>query len=186
MLAGGDTKTRHVLIFLLSSAALVLQACNAAGQSQETIVAVAYTAIAQTEQVSQLETAAAAAGQATPTSTPTPALPTDTPSATPTPTSSIPYVSVSVDTFCRSGPRINYKALALIQAGLKVEVIAVFPGSEYVLIKNGLGDCWLWLRYANVTDFSAYNLPVATQPPTPIPTRTPVPTETPDLTPEGV
>jgi hypothetical protein len=30
----------------------------------------------------------------------------------------------------------------------------------------------LWLRYATTTDFSAYNLPAATQPPTPFPTAT--------------
>jgi hypothetical protein len=90
------------------------------------------------------------------------------------------FISVTVDTNCRSGPRTNYPALATISAGERVEVVAVFPGSEYVVVKlpSG-GECWLWLRYATTTDFSGNKLPVATQPPTPTPTDTPRPTKTP-------
>jgi hypothetical protein len=127
------------------------------------------TGIAQTAQVSGLQTAAAQP-QTQPTNT-------QEAGATAT-TASTPLVSVNTDTNCRSGPRLDYSYLVTVSVGQKVEVVAIFPGSEYVVVKrpDGNGDCWLWLRYADRTDFSEFNLPTATQPPTPIPTKTPVPT----------
>jgi hypothetical protein len=126
------------------------------------------TGIAQTQQVSKLQTAGAP-GEALPTAT-EPVAAEDTPS--------IPLVSVSVDTNCRTGPRSDYGHLTTIPVGVEVEVIAIFPGSDYAVIQrpDGSGDCWLWLRYANRSDFSEYNLPAATQPPTPVATKTAVPT----------
>jgi len=169
-------------LILFSSVALVLQACGASpDQSRETIEAAANTAIAQTEQASQLLTAAASTELATPTNTPELAQPSDTATITLTPTpaasSSVPYVWVSVDTNCRAGPHGQHKLLARLIAGQQAEVVAVFPGSEYVVIKNPYapGNCWLWLRYANTTDFSAYSLPIAARPPDPNPTATPFP-----------
>lgn len=155
---------------------LTLQAC--AGSTQEAIE----TGIAQTQQIGELETQAANLNQ-----------PSDTPAATntlqasatlATSTSTIPYVSVSVDTHCRSGPRVDYKLLTTILVGEQVQVMAVFPGSDYVVVMRpgGAGSCWLWLRYADRTDFSGYNLPIATQPPTSTPTFTPSPTYTPTPT----
>jgi len=96
-----------------------------------------------------------------------------------------PTVSVSVDTFCRSGPGSEFKALTTITVGEVVEVIAVYPGSEYVVVKRpgDSYDCWLWLRYADKTDFSGTELPEATLPPPPTPTFTPRPPRRPTATP---
>jgi len=96
-----------------------------------------------------------------------------------------PSVSVSVDTFCRNGPGLEYKALTTITVGEFVEVVAVFPGSEYVVVRRpgDSYDCWLWLRYADKTDFSGYDLAEATPPPAPTPTFTPRPPRKPTPTP---
>lgn len=158
---------------LLLGLAVLLAACG--GLSKQDAIA---TGIAQTMQISQLETAAAGnsggaqadadsgAGEAT--STPVPAL-------------GEAYVSVSTDTHCRSGPSVAYRLITTITAGQQVQVLKTFAGSEYVVIQNpnSAGDCWLWLRYADTSDFSAYNLPTATQPPTPTATLTPTLTPTP-------
>lgn len=109
--------------------------------------------------------------------TPTPEILIPFPPAFPPPAAAgTPEVSVSVDTHCRSGPGSNYKLLDTVSVGEKVEVIGVFPGSEYVVVRlpSG-GECWLWLRYADRTDFSEFNLPEATQPPMPTATPTPQP-----------
>jgi hypothetical protein len=90
------------------------------------------------------------------------------------------FISVTADTNCRSGPAANYTALATVLVGEKVQVVAKFPGSDYVVVKLPDGsECWLWLRYATETDFSDKLLPIATQPHTPTPTYTPFPTKTP-------
>lgn len=172
-------KIRQSVPFVLICIALLLQACGPATE------AAVQTAIAQTQQIADLQTAAAAANQ--PQSTPTPEEAAaeevaDTPTSTST--SSVPFVSVSVDTHCRSGPRVDYRLITTILVGQRVEVKAVFPGSDYVVIQpqGTTALCWLWLRYADQTDFSGYNLPVATQPPTSTPTYTPSPTLTPSWT----
>lgn len=165
-------------LVLLVGLALLLQACG----GQNTADAIA-TGIAQTLQISQLETAAAGGGngqQVQPTAAgaeATAAPPTDTPTITLTPTSSIPFVSVSENTNCRTGPNTNYGLVTTIQTGVQVEVLKVFNNANYVVVRNpsGSGDCWLWLQYATPANFAQYNLPVATQPPTPTPTFTPTP-----------
>ncbi len=175
-------KFKKAFIAVLLIAAFLLQACGASE------VAVA-TSVAATLQISQLETAAAGGGQA-PTGntggdngqagTEGDGAGTATPTLTPSPTSGVPLVSVSSDTNCRRGPRIDYDYVTVVEVGQEVEVLKTFPGEDYVVVRNpnGSGDCWLWLRYASQTDFSGYDLPVATQPPTPTPSRTPTATAT--------
>lgn len=159
-------------------AAFLLQACGAS----EAAVA---TSVAATLQISQLETAAAGGGQGGSTTTDSgsggsanDASATATGTITPSPTSGIPLVSVSQDTNCRRGPRIDYDYVTTIEVGQQVEVLKTFPGANYVVVKNpnGSGDCWLWLQYANQTDFGSYELTMATQPATPTPSITPSPT----------
>lgn len=164
------------VLVLIALTGLLLTACG--GSTDDAI----NTAIAQTQQISQLETAAAGGlASSTPLATQTS---TATATVASTATSSIPYVSVSVDTHCRSGPRVDYKLLTTILVGEEVIVLAVFPGNNYAVVQRpgGAGSCWLWLNYADRTDFSGYNLPVATQPPTSTPTYTPSPTYTPTPT----
>jgi uncharacterized protein YgiM (DUF1202 family) len=168
-------------ILILAILGLTLAAC---GPNAESAIG---TALAQTQQISQLQTAAAGPADTNtpePSATQDPAsLVTDTPASTAT--SSIAMVSVTVDTFCRSGPRIDYKALTTILVGEQVQVLATYPSGDYVIVQriNGAGSCWLWLRYATQTDFSGYNLPIATMPPTSTFTFTPSPTHTPSYTP---
>ena len=137
-------KIRHLLILLLVAGALLLQAC---GASTDAAVA---TGVAQTQQISDLQTAAAGGGGggggeiASNTPLP-PGLPTDTPTITLTATSSTPYVSVTTDTHCRSGPRVDYTLLTTILVGEQVVVLATFPGADYVVVQRpgGSGSCWL-------------------------------------------
>jgi hypothetical protein len=147
-------KVRQTLMFLTVLSALLLQACGASGD------AIA-TGIAQTQQISDLETAAAGGGGAV-----QPSAEVAQPSNTPAP--SVALVSVSQNTNCRSGPRQDYSLLTTINVGQQVEVLKTFS-NDYVLVKNpnGSGDCWLFLQYADTTDFSAFDLVAATQPPTP-------------------
>jgi hypothetical protein len=149
-------KTNKLIIFLFVVTALLLQAC---GPDVQAGIA---TGIAQTQQISALETAAAAAkggnsGQA------------QSSGEIGQSSSNSPLVSVSKNTNCRSGPRVDYTLLTTINVGQQVEVLKVSAFSDYVVVRNpnGNGDCWLFLQYANTTDFSAFNLPLATQPPTP-------------------
>jgi len=146
-------KIHKVLVLLLVLSALFLQAC---GPDAEAAIA---TGIAQTQQISALETAAAGGGA--------PAV-EGQPSDTPGP--SVAFVSVTTDTHCRSGPRLDYALLTTINAGQQVEVLKTFS-NDYAVIKNpnSSGDCWLFLQFANTTDFSAFNLATATLPPTPSP-----------------
>ena len=159
---------RKTLIFVFAAAALLLQACGGTDAA-----AAIQTGIAQTLQIAQLQTAAAGGGQAA-SATPEPGLPSNTPlpSDTPTPaftsTSSIPYVSVSTNTNCRTGPAVFYDWVTTVNVGEQVEVLKTFS-FDYAVVRNphGSGECWLWLQYANQQNFSGYNLPQATQPPTP-------------------
>ena len=167
-------KYRRILILALAVSALLLQAC-APGSSESAI----QTGIAQTLQIAQLQTAAAGGGQQPqqPAATTGPAdtqAPTETPTITLTNTPSIPFVSVSQNTNCRTGPSQFYGYVTTANAGQQFEVLKTYNGANYVVIRNpsGSGDCWLWLQYANVTNFASFNLPVATQPPTPNPTAT--------------
>jgi len=94
------------------------------------------------------------------------------------------FVTVTVDTFCRSGPGAEYKALTTITIGEKVQVVAVYSGSEYVVVRRADGsECWLWLRYAEPSDFSGIGLPEADPPPPPTATNTPRPPRKPTPTP---
>lgn len=170
----------------LLSLALLLSLFTAACVSQADTQSAIQTGVAQTLQISQLQTAAAAGGQLVDAeeepqaeqieeSTPTPS---DTPTNTYTPTPDIPQLSVSQNTNCRSGPAVYYGFVTTVNVGQVVEVVGVHAqGNDYVIIKNpnGAGNCWLWLRYANKTDFSAYNLTSYNTPATPTPTFTPTP-----------
>ena len=178
-------KTTFLTMLILFS--IMISACSASNQSA------IETGIAQTLQISQLQTQAAGGeidtadipdepadnGDASVPEEATP-LPSNTPENTSTPTQDIPMVSVSQNTNCRTGPAVYYGFVTTLNASINVEVVGVPADpseTEYVIVKNpgGSGTCWLWTRYADKTDFSAYDLQQFNTPATPTPTFTPTP-----------
>ncbi len=95
---------------------------------------------------------------------------TFTPSLTPTPiftlTPSVPMVSVSLPTNCRSGPGTAYDILGLLNAGESAEVVGRNTSSDNWIIRlpyNPAITCWLWGQYAtvvgNTSGLPVYNSP---------------------------
>jgi len=101
-------------------------------------------------------------------------LATGTAGLTGTPT--VPVVTVSLDTNCRSGPSKDYDNLGTLLADQEAEVIAKSTETGYWIIKLGSVTCWLWGQYATVSGNTA-NLPEWPIPATP----TPAATATPEL-----
>ncbi len=110
------------------------------------------------------------------TNTPIP-LPTITPTiaASPTPnrtaTPSIPIVSVSLDTNCRTGPGKAYDIVGALLIGESTEITGKNTSSGYWIVKNPDNPsktCWLWGQYASVAGNTA-SLAEVSVPPTPTP-----------------
>ena len=104
--------------------------------------------------------------------------------STPTPTTapSVPMVSVSAATNCRTGPSTDYNLVSSLDVGLTAEVVGKYSGGNYWFIKtpNGAGNCWLWGQYATIignTDKLPEMFPPPA-PPTDVPTKKPTPTST--------
>jgi hypothetical protein len=98
----------------------------------------------------------------------TPGPPTETPTITPTSTPSVPMVSVSSATNCRTGDSAAFDLLYTLKVGDKAEVVGKNTASGYWIIKYPGGQCWLWGQYATVTgDISG--LPEFPAPATPTP-----------------
>jgi hypothetical protein len=79
-------------------------------------------------------------------------------------------VSVSVNTYCRSGPGDPYTILGVFSVGQTGEVVGHSPLNDNWIIKlppNGT-TCWLWTQYATVKGNTA-GLPVVNPPPSPTP-----------------
>ncbi|MBI4730969.1 MAG: hypothetical protein HY781_02380 [Chloroflexi bacterium] len=97
-----------------------------------------------------------------------------TPSNTPLPTftftPTIPMVSVSVETNCRTGPGEPYDIVGVLHVGESAEVVGQAPYGGSWIIKNpdGTGTCWLWDQYATVIG-DWHGLPIFDIPPTPTP-----------------
>jgi hypothetical protein len=113
----------------------------------------------------------------TPVNTP---LPTETGTITPTYTPSVPMVTVSTNTNCRTGPGVVYDLIGALLVGEQAVVVGKFSAGNYWIINNpdASGTCWLWGQYATVTGNTA-GLQEYAAPPTPTPTVTPTPTFTP-------
>ncbi len=77
------------------------------------------------------------------------ALPTST--NIPTQTPSIPMVSVTTATNCRTGPSVNYAFVMLFQPGMTAQVVGKYAPNYYWIITTPTGGtCWLLGSYANV------------------------------------
>lgn len=113
---------------------------------------------------------------------------TSTPQFTPTPentvTPSVPQVTVSVNTNCRTGPGVQYEIIDSLLVGQTGTVVGKNSSTGYWIINrlNGSGTCWLFPQYATVSGNTA-NLPEYPIPPTPTPSKTPTPTATPTIAP---
>ncbi len=93
-----------------------------------------------------------------------------TPTITSTFTPSVPMVTVSQNTNCRTGPGTAYDLIGLLSVGESAEVVGRYQSGAYWVIKNpnSSGTCWLWGNYATVGGNTA-GLPEMTAPPTPTP-----------------
>lgn len=104
--------------------------------------------------------------------------PTLTSTITLTPTPEGVFLTLSSDTYCRTGgPYSAFKAVTTVRSGVRVEVLARNPEFDSYLVKNPNAPnttCWLWGQYATLTGNTA-GLPVATTQPTPTHTLTPTP-----------
>jgi len=94
----------------------------------------------------------------------------------PTPTGttpSLPMVSVSVGTNCRTGPGKIYDYIGELKVGENAEVVGKNTSNNYWVIKNpdASGNCWLWGMHATVTGDTSDLLEYAV-PPTPTPSAT--------------
>jgi hypothetical protein len=115
--------------------------------------------------------------------------PLNTPAATLTNTPSVPEVSVTSATNCRTGPSTAYDLVFSVNPGPTYQVVGKNTPTGYWIINNPTGGtCWLWNQYAVVSGNTS-GLSEFPVPPTPTPrfTRTPKPTSTltrtPTLTP---
>lgn len=98
-------------------------------------------------------------------------LPTLSPTLSYTSTSSVPIISVSVDTNCRLGPGKAYDRVGGLLVDETAEVIAKDPTNEYWYIRDPespTGFCWVWGYYATVIGNTSI-IPVFTPPPSPTP-----------------
>lgn len=181
--------SQRIAMFILFT--LLLSACNIFGGETEdlSLEQVAQTKIAETMAVEQyVQTVVAQTlgvggpsgegdeirdntqpPEPTATETLIPTI-TLTPTETLTPTLDKPIVSVSVDTNCRTGPGKQYDLIGALLLGEQADVVGIYAGGEYWIIKNPdrSGECWLWGYYASVTG-PTDGLPVYTPPPTPTP-----------------
>ena len=153
-------------LFLSIFLIIALSACNlpsgngdSGGNGSETVDDLALTVTAQYLLLIQ--------SSATPEFTATPQF-TATPENTATP--SVPQVSVSVNTNCRTGPGLIYDLLGGLNIGQFAEVVGKSSSTGYWIIKlpGSSTICWLFPQYATVSGNTA-NLPEYPVPPTPTP-----------------
>ncbi len=152
---------------------IVLTACNLPGGASTQVPELALTVTAQALLLQQAGSPAPA-GQETTTPQFT-ATPQFTSTAEFTPTPSVPMVTVSQATNCRTGPSTQYDLISALLIGETAEVVGKNTATNYWIIKTP-GDpnstCWLWGEYATVTGNVAA-LPEIAIPATPTPSPTP-------------
>ncbi len=107
---------------------------------------------------------------------------TATPEVSATP--SVPQVTVTIDTNCRTGPGTAYDIIGALLVGQVGTVVGKNSSTGYWIINNPgrTGTCWLYPQYATVTGNTA-NLQEYSIPPTPTPSKTPTPLPTSTFTP---
>jgi hypothetical protein len=163
------------ILIAVSTLLAVALACNLPSQAPTPTLDV-QTILTQTAQ------SLPATQAATPTS-PFPAV-TTTATIPLTISPTVPTISVTVNTNCRTGPGVAYDLIGGLLVGEKAVVVGKYTARNYWIIDNpdAAGSCWLWGEYAVVTGDIA-RLPEMTPPPSPTPTRTLTPSLTPTSTP---
>ncbi len=161
------------MVFLIGLAVLLACACNFSlpDNSTPTLDIIAIQLAQKTIEAQFTETAMlipVAGGDIEP-ATETPAVQitspviTIIPSATPTAIFTVPIVTVSINTNCRSGPNIVYDYLGALLVGEKTEVIGKHPEKNWLLVENPDKDgiCWITSQYATITgDISKLPTPI--------------------------
>jgi hypothetical protein len=164
-----------MLLFLI----LAMLACNLPGAQENsdpanvnnsaaaTITALAATIQAQGQSTSVPAASSTPENTAKPTDTPTITL---TPTDTLTPTPSVPMVTVSQTTNCRTGPGTMYDLVSALNPGGSAQVVGKFSAGNYWVINTpgSAGTCWLWGQYATVSGNTS-GLPEMYAPPSPTP-----------------
>jgi hypothetical protein len=173
----GNKKITLTVLVLVS---LCLAACSPAGTptgsgpdqavvlKTQVAEALASTAAVQTGVANALAATQAVLASATPEFTFTPSL---TPSLQILPTTSVPTVTVSVATNCRSGPTTVYSLLGILYVGEKAEVVGRSIYTDTMIIKlpsRPNVQCWLWAQHATVVGNTG-GLPLIDVPPSPTP-----------------
>lgn len=156
------------ILFLSIFLVIALSACNLPTSGSENVDDLALTVTAQHLLLNQ--------PSAEPQFTATPEF-TATPGFTSTP--SVPQVTVSTNTNCRTGHTTQFDNIDSLLVGQIAEVVGKNTQTGYWIIKrlNGSGICWLFPQYATVTGNTS-NLPEYPLQPTPTPSKTPTPTVT--------
>lgn len=186
--------THRIAIMTVFLSMLLISGCGLfGGEDDLSVKDLASTSVAETlEAMHAVETIAAMTLAAETTDTPTPeptatveptstdtpvVAPTDPQPDQPTGTPSVPMISVSVNTNCRTGPGIIYDLISALLIGQKAEAVARSADGAYWVIRThgGSGTCWLWGFYATAEGQTA-GLPVWDPPPTPTPVATITPT----------
>lgn len=174
---------RKTTLFLCVFLIVALSACNlpnGQGSNEDPALDLALTVTAQ---ASLLQQGSSQQQQPSPTTGPqftaTPQF-TNTPELTATPT--VPQVTVSQNTNCRTGPGIVYDNIGALLIGQVGIVVGKNTQTGYWIINNPgkSGICWLFPQYATVSGNTA-NLQEYSIPPTPTPSPTPTFTPTPTL-----
>jgi len=85
-------------------------------------------------------------------------------------TPTVPMVSVSVNTNCRSGPGVPYSILGVLVVGQSAQVVGqnTLNGFWIVNLNPQHVTCWLWNQYATVTG-NTTSLPLVNPPASPTP-----------------
>lgn len=171
---------KKLALLLPAFLVIVLTACNLPGgqSTEESDLALTITA-----QSFLLNPSASPVAQetATPGFTSTPEF---TPTITLTPTPSVPTVTVSQNTNCRTGPGTQYDLIGALLIGQSATVVGKNTANNYWIINNPgkSGTCWLWGQYATVAGNTS-GLTEYAVPPTPTPSPTPTATATATLAP---
>lgn len=159
-------------LFLSIFLVIALSACNlpngngdTGGNGDQPVDDLALTVTAQYLLLNQ--TSATPEFTTTPEFTATPQF-TATPENTATP--SVPQVSVTTNTNCRTGPGVVYDLLGGLNVQQVAEVVGKNSSTGYWIIKlpNTSTICWLFPQHATVSGNTA-NLPEYPVPPTPTP-----------------